>query len=103
MKSWIQGMTGLRWLPVILVLAVLYVQSALVIHASSHEFHKHDASCAVYQHADHQQGGWLPASPAHIFSESLAINVAAPIRPTDGLRVVAAYQQRAPPVLNRIV
>jgi hypothetical protein len=103
MKSWNQGMTGLRWLPVMLVLAVLYTQSALVIHASSHEFHKHDASCAVYQHADHQQGGWLPASPALLFSESLAIQEPAPIRSADGLRVVAPYQQRAPPVLNWIV
>jgi hypothetical protein len=86
-----------------MALAVLYVQTALVIHASSHEFHKHDASCAVYQHADHQHGSWLPAPSVHHFFESLAVYVPAQIRPVDGLRVVVAYQQRAPPVLNRII
>lgn len=102
MKSWIQGRAGLRWLPVMLALSVLYVQTALVIHDSGHEFHKHDVSCAVYQHANHQQGGWLPATPVHHFFESFTVYVPAPVRPADGLHVVFAYHQRAPPVLNRI-
>ncbi|MGF1645061.1 MAG: hypothetical protein ACFCUJ_15595 [Thiotrichales bacterium] len=88
-----------NWQHWIVLLLFVFAQTAALLHAEVHEFHEHDASCAVYAVVEHQTPQVVPpiALPSPGYRH---LTVTVPMPAWVSFSRARIYWARAPPRLS---